>query len=360
MRARLAENPGYYYLVRYMPHRIFFEATGMDELVEQMVDWSEQTRRNGLLSLEAKIVDREAITPISLLSKSGINLIIDGTDPELVRNIIERQIRSYERKLDYAWRAWRNLLLLQYGSSFTYKKDLGEFLESYLIPGRDENEAIRNTIDDYLQNDAPPDAFKYHALTGPNLKLAAFAERDSEPSLAEMLDEQYVSYKELFMSTLDIVAEGCLSIQSGDNPRIVRDKLEPIRSRDFKRDRSEYSKYAGSLSEEEIDALLNMGGSGEYPRTSLSDEVEQALEALTEPDLRQLLFHTYDYELARAVLLTSNVLKKRILSARTSRTAELFIDELRDLGELPVAEAEKYQAHLLNVIKRLREREEIL
>ena len=58
-------------------------------LITTLVSFSEKARREGLLALE----DDVAELPDEFLRK-GIQLVVDGTDPELVRNIMETEMSN--------------------------------------------------------------------------------------------------------------------------------------------------------------------------------------------------------------------------------------------------------------------------
>ena len=64
-----------------------------DELVTRMVDLAEQARREGLLSLEEQ--SNQMDNPFI---KKGLMLVIDGTDPEQVREILEIEIEQMEQR----------------------------------------------------------------------------------------------------------------------------------------------------------------------------------------------------------------------------------------------------------------------
>jgi len=63
------------------------------ELIVTLVSFSEKARREGLLSLED---DLEELDDEFL--KKGLQLVVDGTDPELVRNIMESELDSQEER----------------------------------------------------------------------------------------------------------------------------------------------------------------------------------------------------------------------------------------------------------------------
>ena len=64
------------------------------EVIQTLVNFATKARREGLLALEN---DAEALSDDFL--KRGIRLVVDGTDPELVRNILETD-----------WHFWKNAI----------------------------------------------------------------------------------------------------------------------------------------------------------------------------------------------------------------------------------------------------------
>ena len=61
--------------------------------VEHLVETADRARREGLLSLESHLpeIDNDFM-------RRGLQLVIDGTDPELTRNMLEMEIASYEQE----------------------------------------------------------------------------------------------------------------------------------------------------------------------------------------------------------------------------------------------------------------------
>ena len=55
--------------------------------VDLLVSLAEQARREGLLALDAKVKEIE-----DDFTKKGLQLVVDGTDPEIVRDILEAEI----------------------------------------------------------------------------------------------------------------------------------------------------------------------------------------------------------------------------------------------------------------------------
>jgi len=73
---------------------VFTESTETPtEAIDILVSLAEKARREGLLSLEADVEMQE-----NEFLKKGIQLVIDGTDPELVREIMEIELEYLEER----------------------------------------------------------------------------------------------------------------------------------------------------------------------------------------------------------------------------------------------------------------------
>lgn len=70
--------------------RVFKESKSNDiEIIENLVEWSAKARKEGLLSLE------ESIQNISdSFIRKGLTMIVDGSEPETIRNILEIKIKG--------------------------------------------------------------------------------------------------------------------------------------------------------------------------------------------------------------------------------------------------------------------------
>lgn len=176
------------------------------DTINLFVELAEQARREGLLSLEERIsrIDDKFI-------KKGMQLLVDGTDPNLIRQMLEldidqlgvRHSRRYGTlELMGAYAPTMGMLGTVIGIIFT--------LSNLTTPdeiGAKVAIAFITTL--------------YGALFA-NFIFLPIAGRLKRMSQAE------VSERELAM-------EGMLSIQAGDNPQIVRQKLEafvPVGLRD--------------------------------------------------------------------------------------------------------------------------------
>src|SRR5690625_1294194 len=67
------------------------ETVNIGELISLFEQWSEQTRREGLLSLEGKL--DEVDDPFL---KSGIQMAVDGQNPDFIRDVLLEKIAAME------------------------------------------------------------------------------------------------------------------------------------------------------------------------------------------------------------------------------------------------------------------------
>jgi chemotaxis protein MotA len=164
--------------------------------VELLVSLAEQARREGLLALDAKVAEIE-----DEFTKKGLQLVVDGTDPELVRDILEAEIDGMAAR--------------HHAGAAPFEK-AGGFAPTIGIIG-----TVMGLVH-VLQNLSAP------ATLGPSISAAFIATLLGVGSanviylpVANRL--KAMSGDEVELRTLTL--EGILSVQAGDNPRVVADKL---------------------------------------------------------------------------------------------------------------------------------------
>lgn len=72
-------------------------------LINHVVHWSNVARRGGLLSLEPQLRIEK-----NVYERRGLQLLIDGADPSVLRDILERDIQTYEDGQRAAIRVWES------------------------------------------------------------------------------------------------------------------------------------------------------------------------------------------------------------------------------------------------------------
>jgi chemotaxis protein MotA len=65
--------------------------------IEQLVFMSKTARQNGLLSLEKAVTEGDGKNRIDPFLKRGILMVVDGTDPEKINDILQNDIYVYEQ-----------------------------------------------------------------------------------------------------------------------------------------------------------------------------------------------------------------------------------------------------------------------
>lgn len=166
------------------------------ELINRLVNFSEKARREGLLALEDDVDDID-----DKFLKKGIQLVVDGTDPELVRNILNAEVEALDQRHSECKNIWD-----QWGALAPAFGLIGTLMGLVVMLANLEDKASIGAG----MSVALITSF-YGAIMA-NLMFIPFAKK------LEMINNE-----ELLMR--EIMIEGILSIQSGDNPRIVKDKL---------------------------------------------------------------------------------------------------------------------------------------
>ena len=166
------------------------------ELIQRLAGIADRARREGLLSLEQELPEIE-----DNFLRQGLQLIIDGTDPELTRNMLETEMFAVEER---------------------HKIGIG-FFEA--AGGYAPTMGIIGTVMGLvhvLGNLSDPSSL------GPSIATAFIATLYGVASanvawlpIATKLKKK--SHHEKMVK--EMVMEGVLSIQAGENPTIIREKL---------------------------------------------------------------------------------------------------------------------------------------
>jgi len=174
----------------------FSKSSDPAQIIDMLVTFSEKARREGLLALE------DDVSEVSdTFLKKGIQLVVDGTDPELVRGLMSTDLNNVEvRHMEGI-----NMMIFMAGIAPAFGM-IGTLIGLVAM--------LRNLED--------------KASLGPNMAVALITTMYGSlmanlvlTPLATKLDSNHK--REMMMK--EIMIEGTLSIQQGDNPRIVKEKL---------------------------------------------------------------------------------------------------------------------------------------
>ena len=177
----------------------FFEKIDPSQTILSLLSFSERARREGLLALED---DLEQIPVNDIFLRTGIELIVDGTDPEVVKNILSAELSA----LDARHMQMKKIV-----------DDMAYFCPSFGMIG-----TILGLVAMMRQLGGGVDAIGrgmgialLTTLYGSILANAVFI------PIANKLEKKNT----IEVTLREIIVEGVLSIQAGDNPRILQRKL---------------------------------------------------------------------------------------------------------------------------------------
>jgi chemotaxis protein MotA len=175
-----------------------FMPDGLDLVgrVKELVGYAEKARRDGLLAL-----DEQVATVADPYTKKGLQLVVDGTDPDLVAAVLDAENESM-RKRHAAMRApW-----MQAGG---YAPTMGIVGTVFGLVNVMNNLNQPSTLGPLI---AAAFLATLMGVGSANVVFLPMANRLKELSEAELL------FREMTL-------EGILAIQAGDNPRVVAEKL---------------------------------------------------------------------------------------------------------------------------------------
>lgn len=166
-------------------------------MVQMITSFAEKARREGLLSLEADVAEVE-----SDFMRKAIQLVVDGTDPELVRAILDTEIGVFEDRHSANKTVFDNLA--EFGPSFGM---IGTLIGLIAMLG---NLADVSAL-------GPGMAVALITTMYGSMLANMFAIPTSKKLAARSAQE---------VKAMELMVEGILAIQAGENPRIVEEKLK--------------------------------------------------------------------------------------------------------------------------------------
>lgn len=167
------------------------------ETIRTIIALSNVARKEGLLALEeaANEIDDEFL-------KKGILLIVDGTDPDLVRGILETELNCTEDRHNEVSGFWDS-----FGAMAPAWGMIGTLI------------GLVNMLGDL--NDV--------TTIGPNMAVALittfYGSFIANAICIPVVSKLKALHSEEIM-TKEIILEGVLSIQAGENPRVIEEKLK--------------------------------------------------------------------------------------------------------------------------------------
>ena len=166
-------------------------------IIQKIIDLSNVARKEGLLSLE------EAASGLDdVFLQKGVMLIVDGTDPDLVRGILETELISIDDR---------------HKVNITFWEDLGGMGPAWGMIGT----LLGLVMMLYHMDDV--------AALGPNMAVAlitTFYGSVLANWICAPFSTKLKKINGAEMKVKEITIEGLLSIQAGENPRVIEEKLK--------------------------------------------------------------------------------------------------------------------------------------
>jgi chemotaxis protein MotA len=169
---------------------------GEKQIIQNMVALSEKARREGILALEDGLDDLQ-----DPFMKSGLRLVVDGTDGAVIRNIMENEMNQCEAR----HMEWINVVNQWSG----FAPGFGMMGTVVGLIGMLRNMEDKSSI-------------------GPNMAVALITTLYGSLMANWLLGptaQKLLWHNSLEMKTKEMIIEGVLAIQAGENPRIMAQKL---------------------------------------------------------------------------------------------------------------------------------------
>lgn len=169
---------------------------GEKSLVQKLVAFSEKARREGILALEEEIQDLD-----DEFMRNGLRLVVDGTDGEVIRTLMENELNQMEGRHN----TWISLV----NAWATLAPGFGMLGTVIGLIGMLSNLADKSSL-------------------GPNMAVALVTTLYGSMMqnwLFVPMSGKLTYQNNMEAKSKEMVIEGVLSIQAGDNPRILAQKM---------------------------------------------------------------------------------------------------------------------------------------
>ena len=182
---------------RVLKHTLFAKSGDPKALIKELVNFAEIARRDGILSLENSTRD---IKDEFLVS--GIQMAVDGTDPELIEAIMESELEAIETR---------------HANGKALFDNIGRFAPAFGMIG-----TLIGLVKMLASMEDPSSIGAGMAVALLTTMYGALLANLVALPLGEKLAKR--SAEELLLK--NVILRGVMAIQSGDNPRVVEQKLK--------------------------------------------------------------------------------------------------------------------------------------
>jgi len=180
-----------------MKHAFMFKELDAVRVMQQIVEYARKARREGILALE-----QEAQGIDNPFLRLGIQLVVDGTPAELVREILETEVQSMKKR---------------HSVGESVFSTMGGFAPTLGILG-----TVMGLVNMLARLNEPRDMG--HSIA------AAFCATLYGVGVANLVFLPIANKLKVRsgheVALYDLIIEGVLALQEGDNPRVVQSKIE--------------------------------------------------------------------------------------------------------------------------------------
>ncbi len=172
-------------------------ALGQRELIDRIMEWSHTARREGLLALEGYLAELN-----DPFLRKGLQLLVDGAEPDRVREVLEVEIAAQEDQMKLAAKVWE--------SAGGYAPTIG-------ILG-----AVMGLIH-VMENLSDP------SKLGAGIAVAFVATIygvGSANLIFLPIAKKLLAHVARLTLMRDMYVDGLIGVASGDNPRIIESRLQ--------------------------------------------------------------------------------------------------------------------------------------
>ena len=167
------------------------------DIIKKIIELSNVARKDGLLSLEEAAADMD-----EPFLKKGILLVVDGTDPDLVRDIMQAEMDNAEARHKTCMGFWDTLAAM--GPAWGMIGTLVGLVN--MLNNMEDASSIGPSMAVALITTLYGSLLANWIYTPTSNKLKA-------DNAIEMIQKE-------------VMVEGLLSIQAGENPRVIEEKLK--------------------------------------------------------------------------------------------------------------------------------------
>lgn len=164
--------------------------------IKDIVELADVARKEGLLALDEKSVNMDPFL------RKGIMLVVDGTDPEMVRNVLETEVTFIEERHKGSAQIWEML-----AEQFPAWGMIGTLVGLVIM----------------LQNLDDP------STIGPKMAVAlitTFYGSLFNNYLSVPFATKLKEYSQQELTVKELSIEGILAVAAGENPRMIEEKLK--------------------------------------------------------------------------------------------------------------------------------------